>query len=175
MDTAGIDLIKGMAMGRLIDFLYPIPIAGLLTLLAKENFLSRAFMRLFKDSALAYFMARGIFGENPQACEVEFQREMTISTPIPSIAMGLKACLDYHAEDHLPRVDIPVLVMVGTRDIFTKRRAVTETCELLPDARCQVYKGAGHNPLLERPEQVNKDLEVFLEECFEKSQLKKAV
>lgn len=165
--TPGIDLVKAMAMGRVLGLFYPMPLEIVLRLLARENPVNKAFLALTKDSSATYLLARwATFGKKPPGDEVEFQREMSVSTPIPAMALGAKACLDYHAEYHLPNVDLPVLVLAGNKDTFTNRRAVQGTCELLPDARCKIYDGPGHNTLLECPEELNSDVEAFLKQCF---------
>ena len=167
IDSTGTDLVEGLVMGRLVDLIYPRPLESLLYLLRRESRLIKIFMALFRDSSAAYLLVRwAAFGKRPPADEVEFQREMTFSTPVPSIALAAKACLDYHVEYHLPNVDVPVLILVGSEDILTNARANRRTCELLPDVRLKVYEGAGHDTQLERTEEFNRDVGDFLQECF---------
>jgi pimeloyl-ACP methyl ester carboxylesterase len=45
-------------------------------------------------------------------------------------------------------------------------RLNNRTCALLPDVRLKVIEGAGHNAMLELPEEVNEGLDEFLTECF---------
>jgi pimeloyl-[acyl-carrier protein] methyl ester esterase len=167
IDSTGIDLVEGMVMGRLVDLIYPWPLESLLKLGGRESRFSKAFMALFRNSSAAYLLVRwAAFGKNPPADEVEFQRELTFSTPVPTTALALKACLDYHVDYHLPNVDVPVLILVGSEDRLTNKRANRRTCELLPDARLVVFEGAGHDTQLERSEELNRELRGFLEECF---------
>lgn len=167
IDSTGTDLVEGLVMGRLAGILYPFPLGRALELLGRENRLVQAAVDLYGRTPFAYLLVRwAAFGKRPPAREVEFQREMTFATRVPTIALAAKACFDYHVEYHLPEVDVPVLVLVGSLDKLTNDKVNRRTCELLPRARLVVYEGAGHSTFLERTREFNRELEGFLEHCF---------
>jgi pimeloyl-ACP methyl ester carboxylesterase len=124
---------------------------------------------MLRNTSIAYLICRwAAFGKKPPAEEVELQREMSFTTAVPVTALAAKACFDYHVEEHLPDVDVPVLMFVGTKDKLTSDKANHRTCELLPDARLVVYKDAGHSTHLERTRELNAEMDAFLEACFER-------
>jgi pimeloyl-ACP methyl ester carboxylesterase len=91
---------------------------------------------------------------------------MILATPMTSLALAAKACLDYRCEYYLPEVDVPVVLLLGDLDKLTSLEANERTASLLPDSRMKVYAGAGHCSLLERREEFNDDLADFLDEVF---------
>jgi len=64
--------------------------------------------------------------------------------------------------DHLPSIDVPVLVIVGARD-----RAFLSGSEYMarkiPDARHVVIDGAGHAPMLTDPDAFQREVRAFIE------------
>ena len=167
IDSTGTDLVEGLVMGKLIDLLYPRPLESLLELGGRESPLAEKARAWLRGSSAAYLLVRwAAFGENPPAGEVEFVREMAFSTPVTVVSLAARGCLDYHVDYHLPRVDLPVLLLVGSRDKLTSERVNRRTCALLPQARLVVFKGAGHCVQLERRAEFNVELEDFLAQCF---------
>jgi pimeloyl-ACP methyl ester carboxylesterase len=168
VDSSGVDVLDGMVMGGLVRRLYPFPLAGVLNFWKKENRLAQKLMDIYGETALGYLFARYLtFGERPPANEVEFQRELIFATRLPSFAMATKACLDYHMDkDSLAGMDIPVLILAGSKDRLTMQGLSERTCEMLPQASLKVYEGCGHDSMLQCPEKVNRDIEDFLKERF---------
>jgi pimeloyl-ACP methyl ester carboxylesterase len=68
------------------------------------------------------------------------------------------------ARELLPRVDIPLLFLVGGLDLFIPPWVVRRLARRAPDARVQVIPGASHFTVVEEPELVNAALEGFLGE-----------
>lgn len=85
----------------------------------------------------------------------------------PDVQAGLrvwapKAPLDFHAliEEVTPvaafrRLDIPVLLMRGTRVRRPSRAVIARLCEILPDCRVAVVDGAGHMGPFSHADEVN--------------------
>lgn len=167
VDSTGVDVVEGMVMGKLIDLFYPTPIAWYLNLFKREIPLFQKIADIYGKTSLAYVLIRLlVFGKKPPANEVEFHRDMTFSTSLSSISLAGKACLDYHVDYHLCDVDVPVLVVAGSLDTLTNEKSNERTCELLPDSRLRIYNDRGHGTLLECPEDLNRDVEEFLQGCF---------
>lgn len=74
----------------------------------------------------------------------------------PYVAMATTSGMHAHsAEDVLPDIDVPVLVVVGGRDPFSPPELGEHMVERIPDATLRVHPLASHGALLEYPEQVN--------------------
>jgi pimeloyl-ACP methyl ester carboxylesterase len=62
----------------------------------------------------------------------------------------------------LPRVAVPVLVVVGADDTYTPVSDAEAMHAALPDSALHVVEGAAHLPNLERPAEFNRVLGEFL-------------
>ena len=61
----------------------------------------------------------------------------------------------------LPEVDVPTLVVVGDRDLFTPRKAAEKIVRKVPGAELMVVPGGTHYVAVEYPELINLRLEKF--------------
>jgi pimeloyl-ACP methyl ester carboxylesterase len=122
----------------------------------------------FSKSAYMYLHSRWIaFGKKAPASEVEFLQGMAAEVPLKTMKYASKACLEHRFESYLPNVRVPVLLLVGSEDCLTsKDRRNERTHAILPDSRLKVIEGAGHNAMLEQPDEVNRALDEFFTECF---------
>jgi pimeloyl-ACP methyl ester carboxylesterase len=168
IDSTGTDLVDGIIFGSAIRHVYPAPLGLLLAGLGRHNRISQAVKTAIRDTSLAYFIVRwGAFGRKPKREHVEHVREMVLNTHMTSLSLAAKACLDYHYDYYLPKVDVPVSLLVGDKDKLTNREANELTASLLPDARVRVFEGAGHCAMLERRDEFNEEMDAFLAEVFE--------
>jgi pimeloyl-ACP methyl ester carboxylesterase len=87
----------------------------------------------------------------------------------PGIAFAdLTACNDYPgAAVRAAAVSVPMLLILGDQDVMTKPSAAEPIANAAPDAATIVVEGAGHMPMVERPEIVNEALVEFLREVAE--------
>lgn len=169
IDSSGLNLAEGVVLGGLWKRLYPFPLSYILVLLGRPNRFNDRVMELFKDTSLAYVIARLLaFGKNPSGIHVEHQREMSFSTRFTSACLSVKSMLDHDVEHCLPTVEVPVLLLLGEHDKLTNLEANRRTAALLPDARLKVFEGAGHDSLLERSEEFNDELGSFLADAFDR-------
>jgi 3-oxoadipate enol-lactonase len=60
-------------------------------------------------------------------------------------------------------IRVPTLVLVGDQDLVTPPELSNELVDLIPDARMQLIRGAGHLTNLEQPGEFNRIVEEFLE------------
>jgi pimeloyl-ACP methyl ester carboxylesterase len=67
----------------------------------------------------------------------------------------------HSAFDHLPDVDVPTLIVAGTRDTFTPYRLSEEMHRIIPDAELLTVPGATHVAPIEQPELIALRLEKF--------------
>ena len=66
--------------------------------------------------------------------------------------------------DLLPLIDVPTLIVVGSRDVFTPRSAAERMARRTRSSEIMVLPGATHYAALEYPEMVNLRLEKFWRE-----------
>jgi pimeloyl-ACP methyl ester carboxylesterase len=124
IDSTGTDLTEGIVFGPIIKRLYPIPLSRLLNGLGRHNRISESIKTAIKDSSLAYGVVRwAAFGRKPEGRHVEHMQRMILATPMTSLALAAKACLDYRCEYYLPEVDVPVVLLLGDLDKLTSLEA----------------------------------------------------
>jgi pimeloyl-ACP methyl ester carboxylesterase len=66
--------------------------------------------------------------------------------------------------DLLPMLDVPVLIVAGSRDVFTPRSAAERMARRTRGSEVMIIPGATHYAPLEYPEMVNLRLEKFFRE-----------
>ena len=71
---------------------------------------------------------------------------------------------EHDAWDLLPTVDVPVLIIAGSRDVFTPRYAAERMARRTRGSEVMIIPGATHYAVLEYPEMVNLRLEKFFRE-----------
>ncbi len=71
---------------------------------------------------------------------------------------------EHDAWDLLPVIDVPVLIIAGSRDVFTPRSAAERMARRTRGSEITIIPGATHYAALEYPEMINLRLEKFLRE-----------
>jgi pimeloyl-ACP methyl ester carboxylesterase len=71
---------------------------------------------------------------------------------------------EHDAWDLLPVIDVPMLVIAGTRDVFTPRSAAERMVRRTRGSEIMLIPGATHYAAIEYPEMVNLRLEKFFRE-----------
>lgn len=71
---------------------------------------------------------------------------------------------EHDASDVLPDIDVPTLVIVGDRDLFTPRQAAEQMVRAIRGAELMIVPGGTHYVAVEYPELVNLRVEKFLRE-----------
>lgn len=83
------------------------------------------------------------------------QAELAAQAPYPTSLEGFEAQAAglriYDSRADLPKVDSPVLVLVGAEDVLTPVAQAVEIAELIPQARLTVLPRGGHAMVLEYP------------------------
>ena len=111
-------------------------------------------------------LARIGFGEDPQASHVELTRDLLASCETDTSRLATMALLDCDLTDRLPGLDVPTLVIGGTRDVITPIRDSRRIAELVPGARLVELEHAGHMLMLERTEEVDRLILDFAREVW---------
>jgi pimeloyl-ACP methyl ester carboxylesterase len=70
----------------------------------------------------------------------------------------------HDASDLLHRIEVPTLIVSGTRDFFTPVATARALADAIPGARLVVLPGGTHYAAVEYPREVNEQLRVFLKE-----------
>ncbi len=164
IDSSGLPLVEGVVLGGLIKLLYPFPLDPVLRLVGRLGHLLDPFLKVFRRTPPAYMLVRwAAFGKKPAGKEVEMMREMCMSTPMTSVALAAKSCIDCDNVEALSHIDVPVLVLAGRYDKLTNQKVNERTVDLLSDARLVLYPDAGHCALIEDYEKFNEELAGFLQ------------
>ena len=71
---------------------------------------------------------------------------------------------EHDAWDLLPSIDVPVLIIAGSRDLLTPRSAAERMARRIRGSEITIIPGATHYAALEYPEMTNLRLEKFLRE-----------
>ncbi len=69
---------------------------------------------------------------------------------------------EHAATDVLPSIDVPVLIITGTKDFFTPLDTARSMVQTIPDAELVVVEGGTHYTAVEFPEDVNAELLGYL-------------
>lgn len=88
---------------------------------------------------------------------------MSRVVPVGAAAALRGMALRRDQTDLLPKIDVPVLVVVGSEDVVTPPSESESMHALVEGSRLQVIEGAGHVSNLERPEEFDRALAEFLE------------
>jgi pimeloyl-ACP methyl ester carboxylesterase len=111
--------------------------------------------QLMTQQNLGFFLARVGFGRDPQASHVELVREMIAACPKAASQEAVTALVGLDMTEELPNIRVPTLVLSGSADVIAPPAQGRRIAELIPDARLEVFKGAGHMLMLERTEDVD--------------------
>lgn len=113
-------------------------------------------------SDLTLLVARLVYGKDPSPTHIAASVRMYEATPSPTFAAFVDLAR-FDAHSALPLVDVPALVVTGTRDAVTPMWLSEEIAALIPDAELVVFEDCGHTAPLERYEQLTAHLTKFLE------------
>lgn len=109
-----------------------------------------------------FFLARIGFGRDPQPSHVELTRQMIAACKRDDSRPAIRALLGLDLTDDLRGIAIPTVVMSGTADLIAPPAESRRIAELIPDARLEVFKSAGHMLMFERTDEVNDLIEEFV-------------
>lgn len=123
--------------------------------------------RVIKPSDTVFMaVSLAAFGPGASAKQIDFTYDMLAETSADVIFDLIRSYRDYEVTDHLSGVNVPTLVVGGTRDRITIGRASEEIAEMLPKAELKMLDGCGHMSMLERHREVNRLLESFFDDVL---------
>lgn len=117
---------------------------------------------MFASNDLSYLIFRLGMGRDVAPEHVELNRLMTAGTPISVWSELIGHVAGFDVRDRLGEIDLPVRVMVGTRDLLTPPAFARQLVAKLPRAEpLAAFVGAGHMLMLERRVEVAEGLRAF--------------
>ncbi len=163
--AGGLDAVRwglGERVGSLVNEVGPIAAAQL----ARHPRMFRA-VRRHPSAILRAVLAASAFGSRVPAAVRRLTTDMILGTDpavMASFAPTLRAHDTYAALRSLSGV--PVLVLVGDRDLLTPLVHSARIAQALPHAEHVVVQGGGHILMLEHPECVSERLAMLADRCL---------
>lgn len=111
---------------------------------------------------LTLLIGRVAHGKDPSPTHIRTSVRMYQVTPSPTLTAFVDLAR-FDAHTALPLVDVPTLVVTGTRDEITPMWLSEEIAARIPDAELVVFEDCGHTAPFERHEQLTAHLRKFLE------------
>jgi 3-oxoadipate enol-lactonase len=120
-------------------------------------------------SALANLLLPKLLAPNPNRVTVEEARRMMEANSVTGVTRALDAMAERRDHgDHLPEIKAPTLVIAGGEDQVMPRAEQERLAREIPNARLEAVNGAGHLPMMEKPEEFLSVLKAFLDETARK-------
>jgi pimeloyl-ACP methyl ester carboxylesterase len=101
------------------------------------------------------------FGPDAPARVVDHVVELAQRTAAEVWTDGLPHLMETDLRHAIAHITVPALVVVGEHDRVTPPAAAIALAGALPDGRLVVVSGAGHIPMLERPAELDRELQAF--------------
>jgi pimeloyl-ACP methyl ester esterase len=123
--------------------------------------------RDFNGTMREFFQGMFAAGELSREQAERINREIVMGgdLPVPAVARAaLEILSTADLREMLPSIDRPVLIIHGSVDAICPPGVARFMAERLPNARLELFDGAGHAPCLSRPEEFNAILRDFLKE-----------
>jgi pimeloyl-ACP methyl ester carboxylesterase len=161
--AASSDLLRG-ALGSVTGILRP-SLGSLAAAVRGVDALRRAVVARQVD--LGHVVTRAMqFGPDAPARAVEHVTALAARGRSDVWTDGLAELMDVDLRNVVQRVEMPALVLVGEYDRVTPQASAQALAEALPAGRLELIPGAGHIPMLERPDEVTERIGAFAEERF---------
>lgn len=99
--------------------------------------------------------------EDGSAAELRWAKQIVMRSNGPDAVQLMEALEPVQLEHRLPEIQLPTLLIHGTRDIVTPLANSENMARLIPNSRLVTIEGAGHVPIITRPAQVVRVIEDF--------------
>ena len=113
-------------------------------------------------AALAPSLVAELVGDDPDASGVALARDCMADIPEASYRASMLALLGFDQRNALKDINIPTLVLSGSRDKNAPAPMMAKMATYIPTASYVELEGAGHLVNLERPQAFNAALDQFL-------------
>jgi len=135
----------------------------------KINKLIKPPVSLLAKSPLAFPMAK-LFQVDPHRVKKEDMASYFRHIADIDLGLGLMALIGmnrHSAEDVLPKIDVPTLIIAGEKDTMTPLRHNLKMHELIPGSELTIIPCGTHAAPIENPHAINNRIELFLRDHFE--------
>lgn len=105
-----------------------------------------------KPKPIGRGVLRFAFGRRPESNDVAVTEDMFSHTAHSTVRHLFSGLLDWHLLDDLDEVDVPTLIVCGSRDLITPLPLSRHLHNRLHGSELFVVPGAGHMLMMERPE-----------------------
>ncbi len=122
--------------------------------------------RLMSQPEVGTMLARIGFGREPLASHVELTRQLLASCETETGREATRALLGLDLTAELPKIELPTLVIGGTRDLLTPIGEARRIAALVPGARLVEFEHAGHMLMLERTDTLDRLILDFAHEVW---------
>jgi pimeloyl-ACP methyl ester carboxylesterase len=102
------------------------------------------------------------FGPKAPADQLAFVEGLLNAVPTDVMVAVVQTLRTMEVGKALEHIDVPALVIVGGHDRITPRACARRIATEIPRAEINVIPGAGHMPMLEKPEDFNARIRLFL-------------
>lgn len=136
--------------------------------LASQRLLADRTLAVLRSKAglrIACELAYASGGAHRDACPIDVLEGLfahVASLPPPLIAAVVRAYLEHDAEDVLPTIGVPTLIVAGDRDQLTPVSTAERMQRAIPSSELVVFPGHTHLVQVEQPEEVHAAIDRFL-------------
>jgi len=121
----------------------------------------RPLPRVIGENNRSLFVTRLAFGSHPSGAAVAQARRLGAEVELDRYLPLWLDLLDYDGRTALESVDLPAMVLVGSRDLLTPVYMARRIVAHLSQGELHIVPGAGHQLLQERPREVAEYLRDF--------------
>lgn len=118
-------------------------------------------VRTLASRDLRWWLTRVGFGADAPPAQVRFVEGLHLATPSSTMAELIPSLALFDVSKWLGSVDLPVLVVVGSRDRLTPPRHALRTAGALPHSELVELPRCGHMPMIERRREFARLIEEF--------------
>jgi pimeloyl-ACP methyl ester carboxylesterase len=106
-------------------------------------------------------MARSPFGPNPHPDHVRLTLAMAAAAAPATVSAATVGNITYDVRSALGAIDLPSLVIRGSRDTLSTERSTAQLSAALARPEVVVFDGCGHLPMFEDRERFTATLRTF--------------
>lgn len=93
---------------------------------------------------------------------VDYQYKESFKCPSEVIYKDFYACDNFNVMDSIEKISLPALIICGKEDILTPQKYSEYLNKNIKNSKLVLIDGAGHMPLLEKPDEVNEAIKNFI-------------
>lgn len=164
-------VLAGQSMGGAIALSYalahPEDVAGLVLIGTGARLrVNPAFLKVLADNAgrpPSWYreIAAPLYGA-VDATVLGAVLDRVCSFPVSTHLNDFLCCDRFDVMERIPEITAPVLLLCGERDVMTPVKYSRYLADRIPGSRMVVIPGAGHMVFLEKPDEVNREIEAFV-------------